>query len=302
MNHARSQNERIATRLGRALRELDKEFATTSERVRKRADGEALHDMRVSIRKIRVLLKIGRSVYGRFLADSVRNEFTVLHRSTGALRDEEVLEETLGAIEIDAADFIQWREKRTARRKMLYAQVVKLASPQRIQKARALLLALLVLPVKRDRNPGVSKFAKGARLRARQVVEKRSNAAVDDVDALHALRIAEKGLRYAIDPFVDVLPESASAEEEHAAKCQKRLGEIHDLDVARLVVERARTLSPATRSAVLQQLAERRSETVQKWLTLGAIQPITTENDGTLSPEGSAPATLDGKASPLAPS
>jgi len=301
MSEARSQNERIATRLGRALRELDKEFAHTAERVRHKADDEALHDMRVAIRKIRVLLKIGRTVYGRFLADSVRNEFTVLHRSTSALRDEEVLEETFGTLEIDAPDFIEWREKRKARRKSLHAQAIKLTNPARIQKARALLLALLVLPVKRGRNLNVSKFAKGARTRARRTVEERSKATVDDAEALHALRIAEKGLRYAIDPFLDVLAEDATLEEEHAAKCQKRLGEIHDLDVARLIVERARTLSPRTREAVLLRLAERRSQTVQKWLALGPIYGLSVENNIDLL----VPSTVEGVpeegASPLAP-
>lgn len=280
--------ERIGLRLGHALRELDRAFVSAAHRVRERSDGEAVHDMRVAIRKIRVLLKLGREVYGRFLADHVRNEFTLLHRSTGALRDEEVLDETLASLTCDADDFRAWREKRNARRKMLRSQVERLASERRIATPRALLLALLVLPAKPERNIAVDAFARRALLRARRRVRTLAGAAVEDGAALHALRIAEKGLRYSIEPFAKALGPEAEPEAAHAAKCQKRLGEIHDLDVARAVVQRARTLSPPTREALLHELTDLRTRAAEKWLALGPIYRPTTEHHNVLSKDPSA--------------
>ena len=83
--------------LAEKLQKLDEDLGQTLPRVLGEVDSEAIHDMRVAIRRLRVILKLARPVYGRFLTDAVRQGFTDFHRATGVLRDEEVLEETLAA-------------------------------------------------------------------------------------------------------------------------------------------------------------------------------------------------------------
>jgi hypothetical protein len=52
-----------------------------------------------------------------------------------------------------------------------------------------------------------------------------------------------------------------------AARFQKRLGEIHDVDVALLVAGRARMLSPEARDALLTRLGQMRAKRVGKYAT-----------------------------------
>ncbi|WP_437756593.1 CHAD domain-containing protein [Sorangium sp. So ce1389] len=74
--------------------------ATSAQGEDAEPDVEAVHDFRVSLRRLRTLLKPARRIYGkrrlRPIADGLR-EFA---RATGTLRDEEVLRETLTALEL----------------------------------------------------------------------------------------------------------------------------------------------------------------------------------------------------------
>ena len=105
--------------LAAKLRELDADLAPTIPRVLEATDDEAIHDMRVAIRRMRTVLKIARPLFTRFHSDAVRAGFTIVHRATGALRDEEVLEETLAAVDVTDAAFFDWRQRRRARERAL---------------------------------------------------------------------------------------------------------------------------------------------------------------------------------------
>ena len=81
------------------LRECDLAIAAAAPRVQSGAnDEEAIHDLRVGIRRLRTLLKMSRRLYGTWHADVVRRAYADVMRASGELRDEEVLEETLNGI------------------------------------------------------------------------------------------------------------------------------------------------------------------------------------------------------------
>jgi hypothetical protein len=103
-------------------------------------------------------------------------------------------------------------------------------------------------------------------LRAQRGVEERRDAAPDDVVALHDLRIAYKKLRYAVEIFADALPADLAAMAEPAARFQKRLGEIHDIDVAKMAVRRARGLDAESRVRVLFALDASRAKKLAKYI------------------------------------
>ena len=247
------------------LRALDEELGATIPRVLASADTEALHDMRVAIRRLRVMLKIARPVFGRFYADAVRAELTRVHRATGALRDEEVLEETLAALPVRDRAFAAWRVRRKARERVLRRAVLRQLREGHLDRARELLHALLLLPVKPSRRRGLDKLARRCALRARREVEALRDVSPDDVAGMHALRIAYKHLRYATEIFAEKLPLDLAALAKPAAKFQKRLGTIHDLDVAMESVGRARGLSPLTTARVLRALRTARASEVAKY-------------------------------------
>jgi adenylate cyclase len=213
------------------------------------------------LRRLRTLLKLARPVFGRFHADAVRQAFAALQISTGDLRDEEALGETLDALALDCPALAQWRSRRRAREKRLRGSLVRRLRQGELDRARTMLQALLVLPVRPDRDAVLRQFARRAVRKAQRAVESRRDTTPNDVPGLHALRIAYKKLRYAVEIFSEALPADLAAIAGPAAGFQKRLGEVHDVDVAKTSLARARGLDPDTRQQVTVALDARRATT-----------------------------------------
>jgi CHAD domain-containing protein len=222
---------------------LDAELAGALPRVLASSDDEAIHDLRVAVRRLRTLLKLARPIFGRYHADAVRAAFTVIHRATGTLRDAEVLGETLDAIASDSPAVVAWKMRRSARERSLRRNVIARLRAGDLSRARKLLSALVTLPV----------------------VPKRDRPAHDGV-ALHDLRIAYKELRYSVELLSEALPADLVAMAEPASRFQKRLGEIHDADMALVSLRRARGLDPATRASLLAELEALRAKRVAKYV------------------------------------
>ncbi len=270
----------------RALRACDREIAAALPRVLRSADEEAVHDLRVGIRRMRVLLKLARPVLGRHYADSVRAAYTVVHQSTGELRDAEVLDDTLGALDIADGAFASWVATRRKREASLRRAVVRSLEAGDLSVASNLLHALILLPLDPSRDRPLVKFGKQSVVGAYDRMRKRDGVSTENVAGLHALRIAYKSLRYAAEILSVALPEALAACAAPAAKFQKRLGEIHDVDVAIEVVRRARSLPAHTKTRSLALLAEGRLRTVAKYLAEPKLEMSTktaTRSDSTES-------------------
>jgi CHAD domain-containing protein len=250
---------------GRA-KNLDLALGKAIRRVTTNTDPEALHDMRVAIRRLRTLLRIARPLYGRHRTDSVRSAFSVVQSRTGDLRDEEALEQTWGTLAVDDPAFAEWRLRRKNREKKLRASLVAALRSGELARARKLLGALLLFPPKRSRDEDVARFARRAVLRARKNVDRLRDVPTSDVEQMHTLRILYKELRYAAEMFAEVLPLDLSVLIAPAAKLQKRLGDIHDIDTALEAVEHARRLPSETRARVAGALVELRARKAKKYL------------------------------------
>ncbi len=274
--------------LGAKLRHLDAEVGKAIPRVVATADDEAIHDLRVAIRRLRTLLRLARPVYGRFHADAVRLAYTAVFRATGELRDEEVLDETLDAVAVAAGgavgavvavvaveepSFVAWRALRGARERRLRRAAIARVRGGELAKARQLLRALVTLPVAPKHDKDLGKFARKCVERARRGVDHLRDVPTEDVVGLHDLRIAYKELRYAAELLAPALPIDLSALADPAARFQKRLGEIHDADVAIATVSRARALVPETRAELLARLEALRMKRVTKYLAEMAPSP-----------------------------
>lgn len=251
--------------LARKLRALDAELPKEMKRVATNADDEAVHDLRVTIRRLRIVLKLARPVFGRFHTDAVRDAFAAAQRATGDLRDEEALEETFEKVEPEGAHANAaktWMSKRATRKRQLHRGVTAVISSGELRRARTLLAALLTLPVKPKKEGHLERLARKSVERARRDVEDHRDAASDDVEALHELRIAYKGLRYTIETFEEVLPADLRALRDPAVKMQKILGDIHDVDVAIATLERTRNLEHDVRHHMKVLLLARRAEKI----------------------------------------
>ncbi|GAC1552581.1 MAG: hypothetical protein NVS3B10_14690 [Polyangiales bacterium] len=266
------------------LRELDAELAAALPRVVASSDDEAIHDLRVAIRRLRTMLKMARPLFGRWHSDVVRKGFAEVMKATGDLRDEEVLEETLDGLSEHPA-FALWLTARTARERKLRRAVVARIERVELDRARLMLKALLVFPFDPARNMELSKFARRTVERARRVVEKGRDVPPEDMLGLHDLRISYKELRYSIELLAEALPLDSRAMLEPAVVFQKRLGEIHDVDVAHDVLRTARALPPEARDQALVALAKVRQKRIGKYLReldpLGAVAATMAELDRT---------------------
>jgi CHAD domain-containing protein len=87
-----------------------------------------------------------------------------------------------------------------------------------------------------------------------------------DASQLHELRILYKELRYAAELFEEALPLDLAALAAPAARFQKRLGDIHDVDVALATLARARGLSSETSGRVTEALTRLRARNARKYL------------------------------------
>jgi CHAD domain-containing protein len=276
---------RSAAFLARTLRHLDKQLAGAIPRIVDMTDTEAVHDLRVAIRRVRTLLRLARPVYGRFHADVVRQGFAQIQQATGDLRDEEALFETFADLGVRDRVFDAWRERRRARDRRLRGEVIRRIRSGDLLAPRRLLHALLALPVDPANNEPLAKLARRCVARAGKEVGELRDVAPDDVTGMHALRIAYKKLRYAAEFFTEALPPELAQMAEVAARFQKRLGEVHDIDVALVSVARARGLPQACRDRVLAALRQARERKVRKF-------------QGEMAPASIVPASLGGEQIP----
>ena len=248
--------------LTKKLRTLDHELPSEIKRVQEKSDDEAVHDLRVTIRKLRIVLKLARPVFGRFYTDAVREAFRQAQSATGNLRDEEALEETFRALKVEDAPAKEWLAKRATRKRALHKSVMHVIEAGDLRRARHLLGALLTLPAKPDKSWNLEKFSRKCVDRARKEVDSHRDAKTDDVEAMHELRIAFKGLRYTVETFAEVLPADLRALKEPAEKMQKIWEHVHGVDVSLVTLARARGMDEPSRQHMKEKLVARRAEKI----------------------------------------
>jgi CHAD domain-containing protein len=247
------------------------DLAAAIPRVINHADTEAVHDLRVAMRRIRSLLRVVRSVFGRYYVNLVRTELKQVAGATGSLRDEEVLAETIRALALSGEHrkaLEPWLARRAERENALRATVVQLLSSGALEEPRKHLRALIRLPVRPNHDKEALKFSRKVVFSAHAQVEALRTADVEDAVGMHDLRIAYKRLRYAVEALGPALPPELRAWGQVATKFQKVLGSLHDQDVAVEIVRNAKTLSEDTRAAVLEALAKMRGLYAQRYLDM----------------------------------
>jgi CHAD domain-containing protein len=249
--------------LAQKLRALDDRLGEIMPRMlAPRHDEEAVHDLRVALRRTRTVLEAGRPVLGRFHCEEVRTGLRDVQRATGSLRDEEVLLELVQSLGGTDPTIEPWLEIRRRRERSLRRSLVRRIEIGELDRSRRLLDALLAFRVDPARDKRLAKFARRSVADAWRRVEHRRTARTDDARALHELRIAYKRLRYIVETFAEALPSDLTALAQPAARLQSRLGKVHDVDVAMVCVRRARSLSERAHQELGGALAMARAERV----------------------------------------
>lgn len=265
--HVVPQLQALLHELGAVLPRLDHEVGG--------GDEEALHDLRVGLRRLRSLLRPLRAVYGHTFVGEIRARLKLIADASSTLRDDEVLAEILGALELSAETCVAldaWlaaRAIRTQRARKLF--VKKLVNGQLTRALSGVETLLLAVP-KPKRDVEVRRFARKVVLAAQGDIEDVPIDGPHHVAGLHALRIAYKRLRYGIDGFESALAPELVAMRDVAARMQKRLGDLHDLDIAQATIGNARGLAEAHRASVLDALSRRRHKALRKFREEGGLR------------------------------
>jgi len=232
-----------------ALAYLD-QAAAALPRLADPEDGEALHDLRVALRRLRSCLES----YGEQLGDSVPKKLSRrlrrLARATGPGRDAEVqiawLHEQgaeVGRRNRQHRQGLAWLLERFERRKdesyaELRSEVARDFAPVEEGLRRRLSVYRAEVRLDESRPPSFGEAAAGILRRHAARLERRLGrvGAAGDVERAHAARISAKRLRYLADPLAQLVEaahgQAPARELVHGLKgLQDLLGELHDAHV-----------------------------------------------------------------------
>jgi len=234
-------------------------------------DPEAIHDFRVALRRLRTTLRPARRVFGKRRLREIGAGLRRFAQATGALRDEEVLRETLVALELPpraraelAAWLVQRARQERVRRRAVVALLTAPDGPDGPSLGTALAHLERRIGRRRHEEIGTLAMAEATAAAAFAGVEELASADPRDVAAMHALRIRFKRLRYSAELFAPALGERSAVVAKSAARMQKRLGELHDVDEALVRVGRSRGFSDTGAAAVHRALLRMRRDAADR--------------------------------------
>jgi CHAD domain-containing protein len=242
-----SSIESIATRIEEAFGRRAAAFADAARRTRARADAEAIHDLRVSARRLSAVLSLWRSLLVEAPRLRAARRLRRLRRAIGAAREHEVhaadLETRLPrqtlAVRLAIGEPLEQLRAEVERGRASAAKRVSVRRPERIldRIPRA-------LEGMRGRLTATPELLADARTRlgaAEQAARAGIAEALHTLDdqPLHAARIAVKKWRYTLETFASVAGAPAGAPDlRHLRAVQEALGDVHDRAVLRDLIAR----------------------------------------------------------------
>lgn len=251
-----------------------------------RADEEAVHDFRVGLRRLRTVLRSSRGIYGKKRIKALESSFKRFGDATNALRDAEVLAETLALVELDPPHrevATRWLAEERRRQERLRDDAMATIEGGELEEAFAALLDVTGGRPKTDLS--MKRFAKTRLVDVQAGVAQMLPVSREDVAALHRLRIRFKRLRYTaemLDRFTSVgqrRKKSSGSNDasaggsrrssfakiaKQAQRMQKLLGTLHDADVALETVATSEMLTEEERLALRRGLTALRQRLVDE--------------------------------------
>ena len=230
---------------------------------------EGVHQIRVTMRRLRSLLQLFSPVLEGDFSAIWRRRLGDNARRLGAVRDLDVFCDQLLPQLIEDLDWGDWRgvsqvledERRAAR-----ANAQATLAPQ-VQGRLMLewMAAVSELPLA-DKDIDLDTLAAQRMARLRKRLGKRAaGLPAADAAAWHALRIAAKRLRYGLDFLAPLWPAKAVGKyRRHLARIQKYLGRVQDVEVASATLARLAT-GPAECTLVQRHLERHYRKPVKQW-------------------------------------
>jgi len=251
--------------LGRVvLRRHLRRLQQTARAVKDDETIEAVHDLRVATRRIRAALRLLAPVVPVKPAKRATEMVRTLACEASAIRDRDVLLSDMTHRNILGLEPII--EAVRAERMAAHTALVSYLSGKQYERELRALAQLACFSEGWDNRPRVRDHA-GSMLYAHYEVLRSydRNGLPEDEASLHAMRIAGKRLRYALELIGDIVGERLSDLLQPLINFQDHLGALNDVSVARGLL----TPHIAHSTAVTEYLAARETE----WATLRAKLP-----------------------------
>ncbi len=260
------------------------------------ATPEAVHQMRVALRRLRSAIKLFHAVVGGAEIDAAQADLAVLSRVLGAARDWDVFctgtATTIGTMFPDDRAVARLSKAAERQRRASYAALAAhLASPAfRLLGVRlACLAALRGWDVPGDDEAAAKRAASLPDFAGRALSRRLARLRPPDGDFadlpvadLHALRIQAKRLRYAAEFFAPLFPPKETRRFlRRVADLQERLGHLNDGAVAEALMaqlghggaERAMAVG-IVRGFVAAGGRDARAESARSWRKLRRLEPF----------------------------
>ncbi|MCX7957724.1 MAG: CHAD domain-containing protein [Deltaproteobacteria bacterium] len=238
-------NEYVRRHLVRLINSVKK----NSKKVLSGDDPEAIHDLRVSVRKIRTILRVLRKLYEPFYVDIIRSDLKVFFEKTNVTRDIEVSLSIVSEIVKGGRNknISLWLRRMKQTEDRLKSDLNDYLKTEPLKKVLKLLQSLLAFPLKIKENEDFEIFIirriNRIRNRILSLIDMINNNPETDPATLHRLRILCKRLRYSIEFFRPLLPASFVLKMKLMKKLQTVLGNLNDLFILTNVINNDRELA-----------------------------------------------------------
>lgn len=252
--------------LGRVvLRRQVRRLQQTARAVEADETIEAVHDLRVATRRIRAALRLLEPVAPAKAARKATVAVRTLAREAGATRDRDVLLNDIA--QRDLPSLAPVMEAIRAERMQAHTTLVDYLGSKQYERDLRALARLACFAAEWDNRPRVKDYA-GSMLYAHYEALRSydRNGLPEDDASLHAMRIAGKRLRYALELVSDIVGERLSDLLNPLIDFQDHLGALNDISVARGLLAPHTGRAP---EAVTAYLAAREAE----WATLRTELP-----------------------------
>ena len=240
-----ASREDLAMRVEADLAHRDSLFAAAARRVRERDDPEALHDLRVTSRRLSEALRLWGALLDPRHAKRVRRRLRRLRREAGPIREMEATlelvrtyEKTQGAAARDAlGPYVRRLRRRikSGRRRMADLAAPKYVGRMLETSARARLPLRSRSEKLPDPFQDARRRAANARRTSIRLLEALGRSATEE--AFHDARIAIKKDRYAEECWIEVEPSRDRVRATRLQALQRALGALRDHAVLETALE-----------------------------------------------------------------